>query len=178
MAEAKLEIKIGEIRIELEGSSEFVANHYDKIEKHLETYVKLSHSTIPKKTEQTQTQVPPTNSESNGIKSEESSKPIIDSSELPETFGEWLNSIPRDTKDTDKALLAGYFAQLKSDQKTFRSRDISKLLKEHSIKLSNTSQFVKQLVDTKKIFQHSKNGSEANFKVSRETELGLKELFK
>ena len=38
MAEAKLDIRIGEIRIELEGPSDFVSNHYDKIEKHLETY--------------------------------------------------------------------------------------------------------------------------------------------
>ena len=49
MAEAKLEIKIGEIRIELEGTSDFVSNHYDKIEKHLETYVKLAKNTSQKK---------------------------------------------------------------------------------------------------------------------------------
>lgn len=174
MAEAKLEIKIGEIRIELEGSSDFVSEHYDKIEKHLETYVKLAQSTDNKSSKSTKepvTDVPSATVE----KSTTTETPT--SSELPETFGEWLNAVPRDTSDTSKALLAGYYTQLKSDSKTFRSRDISKLLKEHSIKLSNTSQFVKGLSDSKKIFQHSKNGSEANFKVSRDTETELKKLF-
>lgn len=178
MAEAKLEIKIGEIRIDLEGSSDFVSEHYDKIEKHLETYVKLANNTERK----------PSKKENNSIVSNTNATvetptetataaEAISSSELPETFGEWLNAVPRDTSDTNKALLAGYYTQLKSESKTFRSRDISKLLKEHSIKLSNTSQFVKALGDSKKIFQHSKNGSEANFKVTRDTETELKKLF-
>ncbi|MDT0555052.1 hypothetical protein [Patiriisocius hiemis] len=173
MAEAKLEIKIGEIKIELEGPSDFVSNHYDKIEKHLETYVKLSKTTEKPKAV---VQATETTAQANGTATETPSETIV-TSELPETFGEWLNAIPKDTSDTRKALLAGYYTQLNSETKTFRSRDISRLLKEHSIKLSNTSQFVKKLAENKKTFQHSKNGNEANYKVSRDMEAELKKMF-
>jgi len=173
MAEAKLEIKIGEIKIELEGTSDFVSKHYDKIEKHLENYVKLSKIAAPKQAV--------ASSNTTSITEENNSIPSsitkVDSPNLPETFGEWLNKIPKDTSDTRKALLAGFYTQLNSDSKTFRSRDISRLLKEHSIKLSNTSQFVKQLANDKKTFQHSKNGSEANYKVTRDIEETLRKMF-
>ncbi|WP_125343900.1 hypothetical protein [Tenacibaculum singaporense] len=173
MAEAKLEIRIGEIRIDLEGTSEFVSNHYDKIEKHLETYVKLSKTTGQKQTKSSNV----TETKIADVVETQTVQTTVNSSDLPETFGEWLNVIPKDTSDTTKALLAGYYTQLNSENKTFRSRDISSLLKEHSIKLSNTSQFVKQLAKDKKTFQHSKNGNEANYKVSRDTEDALKKMF-
>lgn len=177
MAEAKLDIRIGEIRIELEGPSDFVSKHYDKIEKHLETYVKLSKTA--KKTVKAENNNPPIpatveNIESADVENETNSESSVD---FPETFGEWLNAIPKNTSDTRKALLAGYYTQLNSSTNTFRSRDISKLLKEHSIKLSNTSMFVRGLAKSKKTFQHSKNGSEANYKVSRDTETELKKMF-
>ena len=166
----KLEIKIGEIEIQLEGDSEFVSKHYDKIEKHLETYVRISNSAKKQS---------PAPIENNNP-SEQNDKPIeeveISQSILNKSFGEWLNIIPKETSDTDKALLAGYYTQINSGAGTFRSRDVSKLLKEHSIKLSNVSVFVKNLEKTKKTFQESKKGSEANFKVSRTTEEELKKL--
>jgi len=174
MAEAKLEIKIGEIKIELEGSSEFVSKHYDKIEKHLETYVKLSKVATPKQAVKSTTTTSTLSAENDN--SAQSSTEVV-STDLPETFGEWLNKIPKDTSDTRKALLAGYYTQINSESKTFRSRDISSLLKEHSIKLSNTSQFIKQLAKDKKTFQHSKNGSEANYKVTRDIEENLRKMF-
>jgi len=175
MADAKLDIRIGDIRIELEGPSDFVSNHYDKIEKHLETYVKLSKTTTKTVKQENNPTIPTTNETVQ--EQEVDNDSTVSSSELPETFGEWLNAIPKDTSDTRKALLAGYYTQLNSAEGTFRSRDISKLLKEHSIKLSNTSMFVRGLAKSKKTFQHSKNGSEANYKVSRDTETELKKMF-
>lgn len=170
---AKIEIKIGEIQIQLEGSSDFVSNQYDKIEKHLENYVKLAEGSIQRKNNK---EIP---SEQNIQESTE----IVDvensnQNNQPASFGEWLNRVPKGTNDTSKALLAGYFQQLNSEPKSFKSRDVSKILKDHSIKLSNTSQLIKNLVDTKKIFQVSKTGNESNFRVSRETEIELKGLLK
>lgn len=164
---AKLEIKIGEIQIQLEGSTDFVSQHYDKIEKQLETLVKIS-----KESAKSSKQHPESNTEhKQHVDNKEPAKEI-----LAKSFGEWLNIIPHDTSDTDKALLAGYYTQLNSDSKTFKSRDVSKLLVEHSIKLSNVSQFVKSLANSKKTFQDSKTGNEANYKVSRATEEELKSL--
>lgn len=171
---AKLQIKIGQIEINLEGESDFVSQHYDKVEKQLETFLKLSDS-IKK---QTVSNVENSNSDS-GQKSQDSIETVVVSeSILKKAFGEWLNIIPRETSDTDKALLAGYYTQVNTDAGTFRSRDVSKLLKEHSIKLSNVSVFVKSLEKTKKTFQDSKTGNEANYKVSRTTEEELKKLLK
>ena len=90
--------------------------------------------------------------------------------------GEWLNIIPKDSSDTDKTILAGYFVQLTSENKYFRTRDVTKLLKSHSISLSNPSVFLRTSIDTKKIFQFSKTGTEANFKLTRETEEAMQQL--
>lgn len=170
---AKIEIKIGEIQIQLEGSSDFVSNQYDKIEKHLENFVKLSKGTVQNKNNEKD------EPEKTNLDSQEfSNSDNIVKDTQPDTFGEWLNKVPKGTNDTAKALLAGYFQQLNSEPKSFRSRDVSKLLKNHSIKLSNTSQFIKSLVDSKKIFQVSKTGNESNYRVSRETETELKGLLK
>jgi hypothetical protein len=167
---AKLQIKIGEIEISLEGDSEFVSQHYDKVEKQLEAFLVLSNSINSSKANISD------NPASSSVSIDEQETVEVSDSLLHNSFGEWLNVIPRETSDTDKALLAGYYTQVNNEAGTFRSRDVSKLLKEHSIKLSNVSVFVKNLEKTKKTFQHSKSGSEANYKVSRTTEEELKKL--
>ncbi|MCR9263042.1 MAG: hypothetical protein NXH86_02735 [Flavobacteriaceae bacterium] len=170
---AKINIKVGEIEISIEGPSEFVSNQYDKIENHLSTYKELSETiekSVPRKTKKPLVEVEEEPNNSSGTDT------IINLGGLPETFGEWLNAIAKGTSETDKALLAGYFTQLKSDQGYFRSRDVSKLLKEHGIKLSNPSRFVKLNAQNKRSFQHSKNGSEINYKLSRDGEAYAKAL--
>jgi len=168
---AKINMKIGQIEISIEGPSDFVSSQYDKVEAHLKTYSELaSKIEIPSDAKNDRK-----GRAHNGVDSKDSAN---GSNGLPDTFGEWLNIIPKETSDTDKAILAGYFIQIASENKYFRARDVTKLLKEHSIKLSNPSQFLKTSVDSKKIFQHSKTGSEANYKLTRETEDTTKQLLK
>lgn len=166
---AKINLKIGQIEISIEGPSEFVSSQYDKVEAHLKTYSEMSSKIVPPKDD-----TPPEDQSNQDTKQQQQSN----SNGLPETFGEWLNVIPKETSDTDKAILAGYFTQITSATKTFRAREVTKLLKEHSIKLSNPSQFLKTSVDAKKIFQNSKTGSEANYKLTRETEENMVKLLK
>lgn len=163
---SKINLKVGQIEISIEGPSDFVSTQYDKVEVHLKSFLELS------------TKIPaakPVISNNNQQDSPEATQKALSGS-LPDTFGEWLNKIPRETSDTDKAVLAGYFTQITSEQKCFRVRDVTKLLKEHSIKLSNPSTFCKGAVNSKKIFQHSKTGSESNYRVTRETEKEMKQL--
>ncbi len=164
---AKINLKIGQIEISIEGPSDFVSKQYDKVEAHLKTYSELS-SKIEKPTKQKE--------EEKGHITDKKTHTNIEGGDLPQTFGEWLNIIPKETSDTEKAILAGYFVQLTSENKYFRVRDVTKLLTEHSIKLSNPSQFLKTSVDSKKLFQHSKTGSRANYKLTRGTEDAMKKL--
>lgn len=170
---AKINMKIGEIEISIEGPSEFVSKQYDKVESHLNAYKSLSES-IKKSNSENPTQKPAT--KSSGTPKTEEKAEVTSPNELPNSFGEWLNLIPKDTSETDKALLAGYYTQLNSEAGYYRSRDVSKLLKEHGIKLSNPSLFVKANANNKNSFQHSKNGSETNYKLSRDGETYAKSL--
>jgi len=165
---AKINLKVGQIEISIEGPSNFVSMQYDKVEAHLKTYLEIS----------AKISVDVVDVDSFD---EENPDPQIktnnsNSSSLPVSFGEWLNNIAKGTSDTSKAILAGYFTQLSSSSKNFRARDVSKLLKEHGIKLSNPSTFLKAAVNSKKIFQVSKTGSEAHYKLSREAEDEMKQL--
>ncbi len=164
---AKINLKIGQIEISIEGPSDFVSNQYDKVEAHLKTYSEISTKIEPLKKIVEVSQDP--NSE--GAKGSQNSP-----NGLPQSFGEWLNIIPKESSDTDKAILAGYFVQITSEKKYFRTRDVTKLLKAHSIKLSNPSVFLRTSIDAKKIFQVSKTGTESNFKLTRESEEAMQKL--
>ncbi|OGU13845.1 MAG: hypothetical protein A2X61_07350 [Ignavibacteria bacterium GWB2_35_12] len=163
---AKINLKIGQNEILIEGTSEFVSSQYEKIVSHLKIFKEID-SLKPIE--------PPKKDGENDGENPELKEPL-DPNKLPDTFGEWLNKIPKETSDTDKAVLSGYFTQVKSENKYFRTRDVTKLLKDHSINLSNPSTFLKHAIKAKKIFQHSKSGTEANYKLEREAEIEMIQL--
>lgn len=166
---AKINLKIGEIEISIEGPSEFVSKQYDKVEDHLKTYSDLS------KTVNQRPKTPAKNSEE--VKQSNEASSNSGNSELPDSFGEYLNIIPKNTTETDKALLAGFFHQNGSESKIFKVREVSKTLKEHGVKLSNPSFLIKAATKGKKyIFQFSKDGNQANYKFSRDGEQHMNEL--
>jgi hypothetical protein len=166
---AKINLKIGEIEISIEGSSDFVSEQYDKIENHLKSYSELSEKLIKNKPKKTIEQEKKVN--------EESQSENAENSELPETFGEWLSLLKKGTSDTDKALLAGYFNQVKSEGNIFKVREVTADLKEHGVKLANPSNLIKNATKGKKfIFQFSKDGKQANYRFSRDGESYMKGL--
>jgi len=161
---AKINLKIGQIEISIEGPSDFVASQYDKVEAHLKTYSEMSSKIVKV--------------DDRGDSGGNSDSGSTGGQKLPDTFGEWLNKIPKETSDTQKAILAGYFVQKNSEQNSFKVREVTKVLKEHSLKLSNPSLFLKNSVDAKKLFQVSKTGNESHYRVTRETEDSLVQLLK
>lgn len=163
---SKINLKIGEIEISIEGPSEFVSEQYDKVHNNLKSYSDLSKRVIKEKV------LSMPKAEEVVLETvEETAEVIVVNSELPESFGEWLSKIPKGTSDTDKALLAGYFTQLSGEGKIFKVRDVTKILKEHGVKLSNPSNLINLATKGKKqIFQFSKDGKQANFRFSRDGE--------
>jgi hypothetical protein len=168
---SKINLKIGEIEVNIEGTADFVSEQYDKIHENLKSYVELTKEVVKKVHHQQPTveklpEVKTEINEGNGIKNE-----------LPESFGEWLNKLPKGTSDTDKALLAGYFNQVSVDGKIFKVRDVTKTLKDHGVKLSNPSNLIGLATKGKKyIFQFSKDGKQVNYRFSREGEEYIKGL--
>lgn len=162
---SKINLKIGEIEVSIEGPSDFVSAQYDKIHENLKSYVDLTQEVVKKTLSHDQ----------NVLKSPETDATINGSNEnpaeLPESFGEWLSRIPKGTSDTDKALLAGYFTQISVEGKVFKVRDVTKTLKDHGVKLSNPSNLIGLATKGKKyIFQFSKDGKQVNYRFSRDGE--------
>ncbi|MCU1460208.1 MAG: hypothetical protein JWO37_283 [Acidimicrobiales bacterium] len=68
-------------------------------------------------------------------------------------FGELLHALPKDATGTDQMLLAGRFAQLESDDKSFATKDAASLLLEQSIKIGNPSQCMTNNLKAKRVFK-------------------------
>lgn len=91
--------------------------------------------------------------------------------ELP-PFGELLNELPKEARDTDRILLAGLYAQRQSGDGTFTTGDANTLLVEQGTKLSNASQAMKGNADSKRAFRVGKR----NWKIGKPGEEHLASL--
>jgi hypothetical protein len=70
------------------------------------------------------------------------------------TFGELLHRLPRAASDVDRILAAGYFAYLRSADKSFSTGEANALLTEQGVKVGNPSQCVRQNLIAKRVFKH------------------------
>jgi len=71
-----------------------------------------------------------------------------------ETFGELLQRLPRAASDVDRMLAAGYFAYMRSSDKSFSTGEANSLLTEQGVKVGNPSQCVRQNLAAKRVFKH------------------------
>ena len=71
-----------------------------------------------------------------------------------QSFGELLHQLPRAASDVDRILTAGYFAYLRSADKSFSTGEANALLTEQGIKVGNPSQCVRQNLVAKRVFKH------------------------
>jgi len=162
MSEAKVKISIGDNEVEIQGDEGFVERQIRNVESLLKVLnvANIGHQRNP-------TQLRESASEHNGndIKDNDQEK------KLPDTFGEWFSSFPNKLSDTDKALIAAYYIQRKSDNEGFRTSDVNNLLKEQNINLSNPSDSIRKLSKRKLVFIQKKAGKKLKiYKVSREGE--------
>jgi hypothetical protein len=70
------------------------------------------------------------------------------------TFGELLHRLPRAASDVDRVLLAGWFGNMRSADRSFSTGEASALLTEQGIKVGNPSQSIKQNLTAKRVFKH------------------------
>lgn len=222
MANAKIDIKIGEIEISLEGPEDFVEVQYNKITDQLDAFQNMNAEVAPEplkpgpsaptppasttkttkkkpgpkpgtkrksgkkpgpkpkakakaKTTTTKTAAATKTKTKPGPKAKAKAKTgtTTKATNLPKSFDQWLKMAPAKLNKTDSALLAGFYIQLNSDKGSFRVREASKVLRNNNINLSNTSIFIRNNLGAKKVFQHSKTGSEPNYRL---TDKGLEHV--
>jgi len=89
--------------------------------------------------------------------------------ELPEAFGEYFFSVPKDTIERDLILVAGNYAQSKNPNNLFTTREASNLLLEQGVRIGNPSECVSRNITAKYLIKMS----QGKYRVSR---IGLDHL--
>ncbi|WP_299537138.1 hypothetical protein [Ulvibacterium sp.] len=144
---SKIRINLTSREFEIEGSEEFIAKYNETIDSFLDKIYSSDSSQNSQSSGENSTLGEAV--ETNKVRSSDSMDSI---SEL--SFGELYHKLPNSAKDVDKILLAGYYAQLLSEERIFSTREASNLLVEQGVKLSNASAFMKSNMSTKKVFKH------------------------
>jgi len=130
-----VKINLSTKELEIVGSQEFIEEKFDK-------YLYLLHSEFPS-LEKDDSKRAKTPTKKNGF---------------PVSFGEYINSFPNDQiSDIDRFLIGASFVQEQNEGNTFKTMEVSSLLKEFGIKISNPSDVRARNVTKKHIFKQSGN---------------------
>ena len=175
-ATSKINLKIGEIEVTIEGTADFVSKQYDKVLGNLESYAGIKKSAEKKSQEKEQInlivdEIPEAKSSAEKTPEE---KPLVTevpdaNSNLPGSLEEYLSKIPKNSTAKDIAFLAGYFKQISNPDNTFKVRDITRTIKGLGIKLSNPSNLIGLAAKGGKyIAEVSKEGKQTNYRFTEE----------
>jgi len=163
---ARIHLKLGEIEFTIEGSADYVSRQYKEMEENLHLKERL--------TGETGTANQPTSSKRKRTTTTKKKKSL---QATTQDFTQWLDNLPKDLKNRDKALVAGYFNQLRSKEHVFRVRDINNTLKNQGIKITNPSSLINNLVKTQNILkQVSREGRQKYFQLTKEGEKHIRDL--
>ncbi len=162
---------------EIEGSEEFV-NSYEESIKSFVTILQKGASEAPARKADT-----PRSATGEQFSIFEAS-PLPATAALPkqengsmspgESFGEFYHRRPKNVSKTDIVLMASYFIQSKNDDGVFTTREVTKLLKDHGLDLSNPAHFIKLNQEYKKVFKMR----QGHYKVSEEGTEHLKSILR
>ncbi|MBE3590358.1 MAG: hypothetical protein IMW98_06000 [Firmicutes bacterium] len=72
---------------------------------------------------------------------------------LPEAFRDWIAKMPEKKTERMKLLWAGYYVQLHSRDRTFRIRDVNKLLEAQELTINHPSQVVHAAVKSGEVLR-------------------------
>jgi len=158
---SKINVKVGEVEISIEGPSDFVSKQYREMEKKLGIQEKVT----GKKATQSKT----VTRKSATTKTRKKAAPKAKSSTQANQVGEWMKSVPRKLKNTDKALIAAYLNQLASGENTFKVRDVTNTLKANNIKVSNPSNLMRNAEKARKLIEQvAREGRQAQYRFTKE----------
>ena len=168
---SRIKISINTGEFEFEGSEEFVKSQISTLPEILKELCLF----LPK---------PTTTSPQTQIYAEEQSYPLVEPTSNPESnvigslnnFGEWFNRFPPKPQQVDLVLLTGYFQQKSSEDNAFETSEVTNLLKEQGVKVSNPAEFLKSLQLSKLAIIIGKRGKLNRFRVSPTGEAHIKEL--
>jgi len=169
----KVKISLRDVAIELEGSEEFVERQIDNIESLMGLFENLGETKNPSdasKDEDKQPEIPdqdPSHSPS----------PAAGLS-VPASFGELMHKFKDDINDQQKALIAAFYVQSKSNSNDFKTSEVSNCLKDHGIKIANPSTSIQRLATKKQTFQTRKVGKLIYMRVSKDGEAHLRSLLR
>jgi hypothetical protein len=161
----KIRIKFSDCELEIEGSEAFVEKQYAKIEPYFRGVKKFPALTATSIEKESKDQ-----SEEKNVITLQTANNLKNGSEISTLFGEWLHKLPSDATDSQTVLYAGFYCQKQDENNTFDGGSVNKLLKDHSIKLSNPSARIKDLLEDKKIFLVEKKGRFPKYRLAREVE--------
>lgn len=94
------------------------------------------------------------------------------------TIGEWFHKFKKELTETEKALIAAYYIQNNSAENEFKTIEVTKILKDYGIRLSNTSFFVNSLQSQGYMFPTEKRDNVMFRRVSTDGVEYLKTLVK
>jgi|GEM_PF-58240 len=141
-----LKLRIDSSEIEVAGDKDFVEEKYKEFK---EQMMSRKHPSPEPMVEEKQKVIEPA------------------TSKITEDFVSFYHKVePKDGSDT--VLTAVYYMQQKDGRESVKTREIAKFLKDHGIKLSNTSAYVKHLGSIKKgdLISTGKVGKESSYKLS------------
>lgn len=163
---AKIHLKIGDIEFSIEGSPEYVAKQYKEMEENLHLRERL--------TGKSETTEKPASSRRTRTTTTKRKKTLQSTTQ---DFSQWLEKLPKELKNRDKVLVAGYFNQLRSKDHVFRVRDINSTLKNQGINITNPSSLINNIVKSKNIIrQVSREGRQKYYQLTKEGEKHIREL--
>ena len=162
---SKINVKVGEVEISIEGPSDFVTKQYREMEEKLGIQEKVTGT----KTKTTKPKTTTRKSATTKTKTRKKAAPRAKTSTQANQVGEWMRSVPKKLKNTDKALIAAYLNQLASGENTFKVRDVTNTLKANDIKVSNPSNLMKNAEKARKLVEQvSKVGRQAHYRFTKE----------
>lgn len=167
MENAKIKINLSTGEIEISGSENFVNSHLENLQNIISSIPDFASSD----SNYNQTKNEPVVDVNNHNNQERGNS----KAEITDIYGEWFHSFQEDLNDLDKCLITAYFIQKQSDENEFKTREVTDLLKEHGIVLSNTSASITRLKDKKLIFQTRKDGNVKYMRVSKTGENDLED---
>ncbi len=164
---ARIYLKVGEIEFTIEGSPDYVSQQYREIKEKLSLKERLTGKTEPP----TDKTTPSKRRRTTTTKKKKSLQSTT------QDFTQWLEHMPSNLKNRDKALVAGYFNQLRTKDHVFRVRDVNNTLKNQGINITNPSSLINNIVKSQNILrQVSREGRQKYYQLTKEGEKYIREL--
>lgn len=148
----RLMINLKEGAFEIEGSQEFIQVYSEIIDELLTKVKEISVDNLAKLNGHKKEVTVESKIKDNSNGEPESLSDIFDNS----LFGEVYHKVRKgDLGYKEKALIGAYFLQKNNDSNTFKTRDVTKLLKDQGVKMEGTSTYISRLVDDGLVFKVS-----------------------